>query len=368
MKKTILIFCPYPVDSVPGQRLKYEQYIPYLESNGYTLRIFPFFSPETYRSLYDRGKFWKKVVGVLSGFMRRIYQLRSVTKADGIYVFLNVVPVGPVFIDRLFVSLSKRVIFDIDDMVHLNKTSPGNQIARLFRPNERYFYLMRRADHVITCTPALDSLVRRYNHQTTDISSTVDTDRYIPVVKYANDKLLVIGWSGSHSTVQYLYLLTEVFQRLAAVCRFKLLVLGTGNFSIDGVEVESIPWSTEVELPTLQRMDIGVYPLPDDEWVKGKSGLKAIQYMSLGLPVVAANVGCNDRVIEDGLSGLLVRTDQDWFCALRRLITEPFLREAIGLRARRRVEELFSVRANRDKYLEIFRKVYNEHVHNVDGI
>ena len=137
----------------------------------------------------------------------------------------------------------------------------------------------------------MDLIARKYNKNTEDISSTINTDLYLPINEYSNNKDLVIGWTGSHSTVPYLHILDEILIKLAKKYKFKLLVMGTSDFNIEGVHVETVEWNSKREIQTLQKMDIGLYPLPNNEWIKGKSGLKAIQYMALGLPVVASNLG-----------------------------------------------------------------------------
>jgi glycosyltransferase involved in cell wall biosynthesis len=359
MSKHILIFCPYPKGVAPSQRLKYEQYLGYLTDNGYRITILPFFSSRAHAILYRKGYALKKVLGVVSGLSRRVLQLFWIPFVDGIYIHLHVVPIGPAWLERLYLLLARAVVYDIDDMVHLLPTSSVNKFASRFKTSKRFFVLMRGAKHIITCTPFLDQIARRYNCHTTDISSTINTQAYVPCNPYSNDSPLVIGWSGSHSTAPYLHLLDDVLQRLAERYRFTLLVMGaSSDFSVPGVTVEVVPWSEVAEIPTLQRMDIGLYPLPDDEWVKGKSGLKALQYMALGLPVVASAVGCNDRVIQNGVSGLLVHSQDDWMESLSRLITDPSLRCSLGLAARQRVEQLYSIDANKGTYLSIFQEVY----------
>ena len=260
----------------------------------------------------------------------------------------------------LYLRLCKKCIYDIDDMVHMLRTTKINRFAQPFKSSSRYFLMMRGADHVITCTPALDDLARRYNPCTTDISSTINTSAYLPVNSYANDYRLVIGWSGSHSTAPYLHLLDDVFQELSRHVRFKLLVMGAQAFELPGVNVELVPWSVTAEIPTLQRIDIGVYPLPNDSWVQGKSGLKALQYMALGIPTVATAIGCNDRVIEDGVSGYLVSTPEQWKAKLSQLLFDPQLRRTVGSNARERVERFYSVDANKNTYLSIFESVYGK--------
>jgi len=354
----IVLLCPYPVDTVPGQRLKYEQYLDFLRSEGYQISVHSFFSNDSFAILYQDGKTLQKIFGVIQGFCRRLLLLPQIQKADGIYVFLNIVPVGPAWLEWLFLRFAKKTIYDIDDMVHMIPTTSANIISRPFKTPSRYFMLLRRSDHVITCTPALDRLARLYNPCTTDISSTINTSTYLPVNDYSNDKRLVIGWSGSHSTIPYLHLLDSVFQELSARFNFKLLVLGTSFFRIPGIDVESVPWSVETEIPNLQRIDVGVYPLPDTTWVQGKSGLKALQYMSLGIPTVASNIGCNSRVIENGVSGFLVHNHESWVNRLGQLLQDPELRRKIGTRARERVVRYYSVEANKNTYLSLYRSVY----------
>jgi glycosyltransferase involved in cell wall biosynthesis len=217
--------------------------------------------------------------------------------------------------------------------------------------------LMKKAHHVITCTPHLDKFVRQYNNNTTDISSTINTKNYIPVNSYSNHDVLTIGWSGSHSTSKYVYLLEEVLLELSKIYDFQLLVIGDASFHIDGLKCESIKWDEDTEVRDLQRIDIGIYPLPDEEWVLGKSGLKALQYMALGIPTVASAIGANYRVIEDGISGSLVNSNVEWKEALEEYLINSELRKKHGLKARTRVEELYSVKANEPVYLEVINKV-----------
>ncbi len=354
----ILILCPYPFDTAPSQRLKYEQYLAYLIACGYRFEIVPFFSPRTYAILYKNGHLFRKSLGVLVGLLRRLALLPRLTRADGVYIHLHVCPIGPPWLEWLTCRLARAVIYDIDDMVHLLPTSSANARAGALKSSARYFMLMRRADHVITCTPALDEFVRQHNPFTTDISSTIDTDRYQPCNAYSNAPELVLGWSGSHSTAPYLHLLDRVLQQLARRHPFRLLVIGPSCFELPGVELEVVPWSAELELPSLQRIDIGLYPLPDDDWVQGKSGLKALQYMALGIPVVASALGCNDRVVQEGRSGFLVRHEDQWLQALERLMADAELRRAFGQAGRRIVEQRYSVLANRNRYLSIFQDVF----------
>jgi glycosyltransferase involved in cell wall biosynthesis len=207
---------------------------------------------------------------------------------------------------------------------------------------------------VIACTPYLTEVAASLNKNVTDISSTINTDTYQPVNNYLNDHKLVLGWSGSHSTSRFLYLLKDVLLQLQQEIPFKLLVMGDANFHIEGLDMEAIAWSAENEVPTLQRFDIGLYPLPlDNEWVLGKSGLKALQYMAVGLPVVATAIGANFRIIEDGETGFLVKTNEEWTDRLKLLMKDCSLRRKLGSTSRKNVEAHYSIHANAPVYLSI---------------
>jgi glycosyltransferase involved in cell wall biosynthesis len=153
-------------------------------------------------------------------------------------------------------------------------------------------------------------------------------------------------------------LLESVLKKISLKYKVRIHVLGDENFKIEGVDnLKSMAWSEEIELQEMQRFDIGIYPLPNEEWVLGKSGLKAIQYMALGIPTVAAAVGANFRVIENGVSGVLVENEEEWENALIAYIENPELRRAHGLAARKRVEENYSVAVNAPTYLSILEKM-----------
>jgi glycosyltransferase involved in cell wall biosynthesis len=358
--KKILVLCPHPVGYAPGQRLKYEQYFDHWRANGYDITVSPFMSERMQKIVYKKGYFLEKIFWTFCGYMRRFFDLFRIRNYDLVYSFLWVTPFGPPVFEWMVAKLSKKIVFDIDDLVYMKNARADKWYTSLFKGREKPIFLMKKADHVITCTPYLDEFVRKYNTRTTDISSTINTATYIPVNKYENRGPVTLGWSGSHSTIRYLTLLHPILKELRKEIDFKLLVMGEANFTLDGIDVEAHPWTEAKEIETLQRMDIGLYPLPlDEQWVYGKSGLKALQYMALGLPVVATAIGANFRVVEDGKTGFLVTTPEEWLKKLKLLITNPELRRSLGTKSRDRVEQFYSIRANAPVYLKILDSVLN---------
>ena len=359
-RKHILILCPYPEQVAPTQRLKYEQYFDHFRKDGYVLNVSPFMTQSLWKIVYQRGHLGKKVLWVLFGYLRRIVDLFRTPFYEGVYISLWTTPFGTSFFERLFRLAARKVIYDVDDLVFLGRTSIANRFIAPLKGPSKYIYLMKVADHVITCTPYLDTYVRKFNSKTTDISSTINTQEYVPHNKYTNNRPLVIGWSGSHTTAPYLHLLDKGIRELQSECKFDVLVIGDPSFSIPGVKLDAIGWNEPSEGADLGKIDIGVYPLPEEEWVYGKSGLKALQYMALGIPTVATAIGANFRVIEDGVSGFLVKSPEEWKLRLRELLLDPALRRKLGINGRDRVEKYYSVDANRSSYLKIFHEVYGQ--------
>jgi glycosyltransferase involved in cell wall biosynthesis len=358
LAKKILFLSPYPKDVAPSQRLKFEQYFAHFEKAGFEITTNSFISITFWQFIYLPGKSFKKMVYTILAYFKRFKIILTLKKYDVIYVHLWVTPFGPPVFEWLLTKIHKKIIYDIDDLVYLKANkSKSNQLISFIKGRQKPIFLMKMANHVITCTPHLDEFVRKYNLNTTDISSTINTDTYQVVKNYKNDHTLVLGWSGSHSTSKYLYLLKDVLIELNQDYPFKLMVMGDANFNIEGLDVEALAWREEIEISTLQRFDIGLYPLPDEQWVLGKSGLKALQYMALGLPVVATAIGANYRVITDNETGFLVNTEEEWLIALKQLIENEKLRESFGTKGRAKVETSYSIKATAPTYLKILNEL-----------
>ena len=361
MKKyKMLVVCPHPEKMAPGQRLKYEQYFEDFRRNNIEVTVKSFMTVRFQNVVYKKGHFLEKIFWTLYGYWQRFILLFSIRRYDISYIFLWVTPFGPPFFEWMYTKLSRKVVYDIDDLVYLKGVkSKANPISTALKGRNKPIYMMKHADRVITCTPYLDEFVRKYNNNTTDISSTINTEKYIPKTDYTlREGKAIFGWSGSLSTSRYLHLLDNVFKRLKADgVQFKVLVMGDESFSIEGIEVEALPWKEEYEVEVIKRFDIGLYPLPDEEWVLGKSSLKALQYMGAGVPVIATAIGTNFRVMEHASNGLLVKTEDEWVEQLKSLTRDESLRKKLGEKGAQVVEEKFSIHANSKVYLGILKNL-----------
>ena len=356
----ILILCPFPVGVAAGQRLKYEQYLDDWRATGWSVTTSPFMDDALWKIVYEPGYLWPKVIGTLKGVARRWRDLVRMRRYDVVYVYISVSPIGSTLLERLTRWLAKRLIYDIEDNI---LDSPGsgrsiNPIAALFRSTGKARLLTEAADEVITASPFLVERCRALNanHRCTLIPPSVDTNRFTPGDRNGAS-VPVIGWTGTFSSQPYLNLLRPVLQQLAQRVQFKLRVIGNFDYALPGVDLDVVRWTKETEVEDMQAIDIGLYPLPRDDWVLGKAGLKVIQYMAFGIPSVSSDVGTATLQIRHGETGYLANTEEYWVSTLEMLVRDPGLRARVGAAARKEAVHHYSRQAVAGQYRAVLDRV-----------
>ncbi|MBU1147844.1 MAG: glycosyltransferase family 4 protein, partial [Candidatus Omnitrophica bacterium] len=289
---------------------------------------------------------------------KRFSDIFTAAKCDIVFIHLEVFPLGPPIFEWLFSKLGRKIIYDLDDAIYMGVTSSANKFLKFLKCSSKIKRLIEMSSHVITCNIYLADYARKYNKNVTAIPTSVDTERFKPDVKKPEGNL-TIGWIGSHSTARYLEALKPVFLGLAKNHKFDLKIIGASNYDIriDGVNIVNLEWNLKDDIRQFQSLDIGVYPLPEDEWIRGKTGFKTIQYMSVGVPCVVSDVGANRDIVKDGINGYLAKTEDEWIEKLSILIDSHELRQRIGSAGRITAEEKFSVKANAPRYLEIIKRI-----------
>jgi glycosyltransferase involved in cell wall biosynthesis len=357
IQKKVLILCPSPIGTAATQRLKYEQYLPLLEKEGFHFVISSFQTNRFWEIIYKPGRIPEKVFWTCIGYVKRTLDLFRIPFYDAIFVNLWVTPLGVPFFERIVFFLNRHVIYDIDDMLFAKNNNSG--FIQKLKGKNKPLMLMKYSRMVITCTPKLEEIALKLNRygNAMDISSTFDTDRFMPVEKYCKNEKTVIGWTGTHSTLPFLESLQPVLSQVSRLRRIKLLVIANKEYRMKDVETEFIIWNKDTEIQDLHRIEIGLYPIPANEWSLGKSSLKALTYMAIAVPFVATAYGTNYRIMENGVQGFLALNYREWKDYLIELIDNIELRKKMGLAGRERVKERFSVKANFPKYLQVFEKV-----------
>lgn len=356
----VLFIEPYPTEG-PSSRYRVEQYIPYLQNQGVRCLVRPFVSLPFYRILYKKGLFLKKSSYFILSTLKRLGDIFAALRADIVFIHLESYPLGPPLLECFLAFSGKKIIYDLDDAIYLGKTSLSNVFLKYLKCPGKIARILKVSSHVITCNSYLAEYVSRYNKKISIIHTGLDTDKFCPRLDRSIREKLTIGWIGSHSTAIYLEQLKNVFSRLAGKYAFKLKIVGAGNhnFHIPGVEVIQLEWKLDDEIAQFQSLDIGVYPLPKEEWVLGKTGFKTIQFMSVGIPCVVSNVGTNPLIVNDGLNGFLAKTDDEWVDKLSCLMENRELRERMGVAGRKTIIEKYSLNVNAPKLLDVLRKSYD---------
>jgi glycosyltransferase involved in cell wall biosynthesis len=259
--------------------------------------------------------------------------LISARKWDVVFIQREAALVGPPLFERALTRIfGIPIVLDLDDPLWINYTSPiygrfGSGLRCLNKTGE----LIKKSAHVVCGNSLIAEHVHRLGSPATVLPTIVDTSIFTPKTATRSDGPPVIGWIGTHTTLPYLDQIKPVLEKLAHKHFFKLRVIGGGRaFGACGVEVEDLDWSLGREIEDFRSFDIGLYPLSDDEWSRGKSGFKAVQYLSCGVPFVGSPVGVVKDIAEQSQAAFLCSSEDEWYRSLDRLLANQALRDEMG--------------------------------------
>lgn len=354
----VLLLLKFDWNMVPGQRYRIEQWTPWLREHGVELQAAGMIGASQQRLLHRSGRPLQK--GLMLGWCmaRRLLHLLRARKADVVWLYRTAWPIGPALPELMLARSGVPFVYEFDDAIWLPDTTEGNRRWRSLKFSGKTATICRLAAHVVVGNAFLAEYARRHNPHVTVIPTTIDTDHYVPRRDYRSEGPLVIGWSGSVTTLPHLRLLDDVLRRVGRQEPIALHVVGTDSYRLDGVPTRAVAWQAERQVAELQQFDVGVMPLPDDDWSRGKCACKALEYMAVGVPAVVSPVGVNDTIIRDGQNGLTAATDDEWVHKLTALARDARLRERLGRAGRTTVEDVYSVQAQAPRVAELLHEVY----------
>lgn len=354
MKRRLVILTPYPKGEGPSQRFRFEQYLSRLENDGFTIAHHSFLSEKTWKILYSEGLIFKKMTGVLGSFFTRFKTVLSLKKSDTIFIHREASHLGPPIFEWIIAKvLRRKYIFDFDDAIWLSNSSAANAKFESLKMLWKTKYLIKWADKVSAGNEYLAEYARQFNPNVIVIPTTIDLVNHHNLITDYKHAPVVIGWTGTLTTMQYIERIVPVLIELETQFEFKFRVISNKEPDFKLNSLEYVEWNKSTEIKDLAAIQIGVMPLEDDVWAKGKCGFKALQYMALGIPSVISPVGVNNQIIQNGENGYLVGDLQEWKEALTRLLEDESLRMQIGKAGRKTIEDKYSVNANYAKYLKI---------------
>jgi glycosyltransferase involved in cell wall biosynthesis len=352
----ILFIIPYPPGKAPSQRFRFEQYLFLLREKGIGYRLSPFLDFQTWRHIYSNGKVFSKILGIIKGYFRRMKDLLEIKRYDYVFIHREAAPIGPPVFEWLISKVfGKKIIYDFDDAIWIPNHSEYNSIMFYLKRYSNTRSICRWAYRVSCGNKYLCTFAGRYNRQVAYNPTTIDTVRYHNRLKdHSDSQDFVIGWTGTHSTLQYLEPVIPVIASLEKEHRFTFLVISDKN---PGFALRSFvfrKWEKQREIEDLLLMNVGLMPLPDDKWANGKCGFKALQYNALGIPALVSPVGINTEIIQDYVNGFVCFSENDWRKYLLLLMNNRNLLRELGLKARPLVERSYSVSSNASNFLKLF--------------
>ena len=353
----ILFLVPYPPGRAPSQRFRFEQYLSALTAQGHQYYLAPFLSVATWNILYQPGQAGVKAAGILEGFVRRLLLLFKVPAYDFVFVHREAAPVGPPVFEWVIAKvLNKRIIYDFDDAIWLANTSEANKIAAGLKWHHKVGAICRWAYKNSCGNSYLADYARQFNPAAVVNPTTIDTlQLHNQVRDQSAPGRLVIGWTGTHSTLKYLDQVVPVLAKLEDEgLEFEFRVISNQPPALPLRSLVFLPWRKETEIADLLGFHVGLMPLEGDPWAQGKCAFKALQYMALGIPALVSPVGMNTEVVSHGHNGFVCATPAEWEASLRQLLADAGLRQQLGRAARATVERRYSVVANTPNFLRLF--------------
>jgi len=347
---------PYPPAQAPSQRFRIEQWLPHLRALDIDCDLASFMNGELYEKLARPGDPGRKAAGLLSATGRRWRALAEIGAYDLVFLHREAMAFGPAILERM-IARRKPVVFDFDDAIWLRNENRVNPLAAWVKCSGKTRTIARRASAILAGNSYLAEWARSYNGSVYVVPTTIDTEgAYGRQKTHGPCDVPVVGWSGTTSTLRYVEMLRPVLEELGRRRRFRLRVIYNGPaVRWPGIEMDWRPWNSAQEVEDLLGFDVGLMPQPDEEWAKGKCGLKALQYMALGIPSVASRNGVLPEIIEEGHSGFLAASPAEWLQHLQGLLDDWKLRGAMGEQARITVQDRYSAAAHVPRIARILR-------------
>lgn len=352
----VIALVPYPFNTVGGQRYRLEQWQPELNKMGIDMEFRHLLRhPKIVEGLWMRPPNMRSMISLTTATLGRAWQALVSAPPDVVVVYREASLIGPPIIEAL-TALRAPIVLDFDDAIWLSPhKAPGYSLATFMRMPWKTSWIMRMSAAVSAGNQYLADYAGRYNDNVDVIPSTIDTTRYARQKKHSAGEPIVLGWSGSMGTTPYLAAILPTLAEIARTIPLRLRVIGA-EVSHPDLDIELVSWDPESEVDDLLPIDIGIMPLPDDPWARGKCAMKTLQYMGLGIPAIVSPVGVNTTIVNHGVNGFLARDCSEWQHAIAAL-RDPQVRSRFGSAARQTVTEGYSTHHGASRFASLLDSV-----------
>ena len=321
-----------------SSRYRFYQYFPYLREKGCTITSQALLSNNYIKHLYYNHPF--PLASIFTSYLKRIYLLLQKNKFDLIWLQQEAFPWFPWWFEQLLVGARVPVVVDYDDAFFHRYDLNSSFLVKILL-GKKIDNVMKNANRIIVGNEYLADRAKKNNCQNIEVIPTVvDLSRYRVKSNYKSDKF-TIGWIGSPKNVKYLQKIENVFNFFHED-EYQFVFIGIEEIELDNSNYIVKKWDERTEVDEIRNFDVGIMPLTDNPWERGKCGFKIIQYMACGIPVVASPVGVNTDIIEHGINGFLAYSDDEWKEYLIKLKNDVYLRENMGMNGRKKIEKQYS--------------------------
>ena len=321
-------------------RYRLEQYKTGLSCSGIDMDIFYLLNDRYLKERFSGG--YISWANIIKSSFSRIMELLSQNKYDLIIIHCELFSLVPGWFERLLIK--KNYIYDFDDAFYLKYRIGKLSITERLL-GSKFDIIMKGAKAITAGNHILANYAKKHNSNTYYFPTVVDIHRYLPDVSKRNTSYFTVGWIGSPSTAAYLSLIIEPLSLLGLEGEVKFVVIGGKAPYIPNVKVVEYNWSEQTEVNLINSFDVGVMPLPNENWTKGKCAFKLIQYLACEVPVIASPVGANIDVVSSDC-GILAKNSIEWISALRKIRDLPNNRRDLGIAGRKRVKQYYSLEKN----------------------
>jgi len=357
--KKILFVVPHRINRSPGQRFRFEQYFDFLKQNNFQITYSNIISAKEDRIYYSKGKYLFKFYILLKSIFIRIYDVFRTSNFDIIFIYRESLMVGTTIFEYLFSKSKTKIVFDFDDAIWINDVSYGNSDLKWLKKPSKTSKIIKISNLIFAGNQYLADYALKYNNNVKIIPTTINTDYHKKINCTKLDDSICIGWTGTSTTLKHfehsIQVLKKIKNKYKSKIYFKVIV--DFPYVVEDLNLIANQWNIDTEIEDLSEFDIGIMPLPADEWTKGKCGFKGLQYMAMEIPTIMSPVGVNNNIIEDGKNGFLANDDKEWFNKLSLLIESAELRNKFGKNGRQTVLDKYSVESQKNNYLKYLNEL-----------
>lgn len=337
-----------------SSRYRSYQYIPYLRKEGIEITVAPLFDNNYIKNLYAGRK--KNLLKVLRAYVNRIINLYHVGGFDLIWIEKEALPWLPAWIEHKLGLAKVPYIVDYDDAIFHRYDQHHFKLIRWIL-GKKIDLIMQYAALVLVGNEYLLERAKKAGAKRVEVLPTViDLEKY-PSNSFNNNDIFTIGWIGSPVTSHYLKLVMPALEEFCKKNTARIVLIGAKKEELSNIQVEYVPWSEETEIKEIQKFDVGIMPLPDNGWERGKCGFKLIQYMACRKPVIGSPVGVNCEIIKHGINGYQAKNIDEWIWALKKLKDDHKLRQEMGRAGREIVEKKYCLQVTAPRLLKILYSV-----------